>query len=467
METTPTTKPGGRGDNGSSSPTKSGRVSYSPNKSSSSTRVIESLHRQIDELKLELLDTKSRNEELKKKNEIVQKRRDQLVEQLSNAKHDNEVVSSMLDRKERRVADLEEQLQNVSSCADDYKWKFKNLETRCDKLRENESRAVSELERIKIAYDIIVASQKEYRSHYDAQVKELKKKLEEYISDKDTMLQKNISLINKSDATIFRSIKAITLRSREIEERYVKRDQILAESLAKLRNSVSLNTQDIQVILKSSKDLFEEVCHKLNIDKKTLMESYLHDCEDHINPFEEQEEAQSIETSQGGEPLGSERESSRVQKIKEEPIVVKKRGERTVSVETAEERIRKLSKDLNNRIPSSDRVTPLDPHAKTRHRRNGTSPTDDNNAGSSSNSRRSSALFDGVSSNFTVATDVSRKTSSSRNPSSHSRNASNVDNFEELSKKKKRRRRRKKGSKKTDTDGEKEGEEDLSGLESN
>jgi SWI5-dependent HO expression protein 3 len=323
------------------SPTKTVDIGISPRKATSSTRVIESLHRELDELKLEMLNYKNRNAELKKANEIVTRRRDQLVEQLSNSKHENDTVNSLLQRKERRIASLEEQLNEATCSSDDLKFKMKSLETRCSKLQENEALSVAEYERIKIAYDIMVTSQKEYRVYYTSEIKSLKGKLEAYIKEKDTQMQKNITLINKSDATIYRSIKSIKLRSREIEEKYTKRDQELSRNVEQLQKNVDLNTQNTQLLIDTSRKLFDDVAEVMKIGKVALSYTNLSEGEHLVNSYVTDE------------PLENKLEG-------ESKVVVRKgdqrhdeSGVRTVS---AEQRVLSLSKELNSFIPASDRT---------------------------------------------------------------------------------------------------------------
>lgn len=422
------------------SPTKS--VSQlSPVKGTPSTRVIESLHRELDELKSELLNTKNRNEELSKANDIVKKRRDQLVEKVSNLKHENDTIGSLLQRKARRVHDLEERLNEMTCSSDDLKMKVKTLQTRCEKLQENESSSVSEHERIKIAYDIIVAGQKEYRSHYTAQIKRLKDQLESYIKEKDALIQKNISLINKSDATIYRSIKSITLRSNEIEEKYEKRDKELSDRVSEMGAAVKMNSNDTNALLSASKDLFEEIATTLDLDKKSLLETYMAEGETRINPFMDAEESPRLRTAvSSGENV---------------PIIVKKRGVRASRDSTAvttEDRVRTLSRELNNSIPQSDRLASVEPSRSKSARRSRIISKDERLlSGELSADSARSKLFDKVVvSTSTAASDFGSRQSSQSKKEEPAETLDAADCVQESLGKKKRRRRKRNRNKITE-----------------
>lgn len=431
------------------SPTK-GAVD-TPRKGTSSTRVIESLHAKVDELKLELLDVKNRNDELKKGNNIVAKRRDQLVEQLSNAKHENDTVNSLLQRKERRIQTLEEQLGDVTSSAEDLKFKAKTLQARVDMLQTNEATSMMELERMRVAYDIVVSSQKEYRDHYTSEIKQMKQMLETHIKDKEAMFQRNITLVTKSDATIYRSIKSITLRSQELEEKYTKRDELLSQMVNNLSEKVQSNTKDSEFLFQASKDLFAQVAQTLKIDKTELLAQYLADDQSRSNPYDADAEQSRKETQPKQRFIHLHSDS-------QPQIVLKKRGEHSSStIGTPEERVRSLSRQLNNRIPSTDRTAAVGTSQRKRsdstassRRSKVISPSEERVLSEEISSESRYQLFD------EVETATSTTSTSSRHPShtadlNHGSSPEPIDAtiVEDLQGKKKRRRRKRKKGKRS------------------
>lgn len=342
------------------SPTKSQDIRgsvLSPKKTTSSTRVIESLHKEIDELKSEVLKFKSNNEELKKTNELVRKRRDQLMEQLSNSKHENETVNSLLQRKQRRINDLESQLNEITSSNDDLKFKFQSLETRSEKLRQSEASSVSEYERMKIAYETMVTSQKEYREYYSKEIKTLKERLNEFIKNKEEHISRNITLISKSDSTIARSIKSITSKSRALEQLYEDRDLKLKDRVETISASHHDNNNEVSFLLQTSKDLFHEIADKLEIDKEELLKTYLEQDSSRVDPFKEVVETKTKTGPKSHTP-------------QHQSIQVKKRNDRKASnfrstsssastrIPSLQERVSSLDKELNKSIPLKDRITP-------------------------------------------------------------------------------------------------------------
>jgi hypothetical protein len=344
---------------------------------STSSRFIEQLHRENDEIKSENLRLKNSNEELKKSNELVKKRRDQLVEQLSNAIHQNDTVSSLLKRKERRINDLEEQLNNLESVSEDQAFKLRNFENAKKEL----DMSISENARLQASYDAIVTGQQEFREHYTQQVKELKDKLNTLVIEKSEHINKNIMLINKSDTTIFRSLKSITLRSQELEEKYTKKNEQYSKVIDRLKSYSNKQNNEIASLFETSECLLEVIVKETGIDKDKLIENYYKE-----NPLIKR-------------PLVHEDNVANVEKEKHtEKIKITKRHERKSSTqlqhpETLEQRIHSLGKELNSSIPLKDRATRVDLTHNKSHQRNNSSSSH-NQRKSSQSSRRSSRLYD-------------------------------------------------------------------------
>ncbi|KAH3680105.1 hypothetical protein WICMUC_000506 [Wickerhamomyces mucosus] len=400
----------------------------SPKKTSSS-RVIESLHNEIDQLKLENLKLKNSNDELKKANELITNRRNQLLEQLSNSKHENETINSLLQRKQRRINDLEDSLNDVSNKSDDINMKFQSLKTRCDKLMESESHSTAEYERIKIAYETIVSSQREYREFYSNEIKNLKEKLNNYIELKDSQINKNFGLVNKSDATIFRSLKSITLRSQQIEDQTNLKNKLLSDSILKLESDYKLETSKLDCLYKKSQEIFDRVAIHLNIEKEELIDNF-------NKQFDPIDPNIILKSNQ----------------IQPKEIKIKKRNDRKSSTKSqqqnrtisVEERISSLTKELNSVIPASDRVTSL-PTSSSSITGSAEITTEIPTIKRSKSlkvdqSRRSSALFESTPSSSTNTSDVSQNLDSKYN---NNLNITDGDLSNDLKKKRRRRRRRK------------------------
>ncbi|CCH42188.1 hypothetical protein BN7_1732 [Wickerhamomyces ciferrii] len=387
-----------------------------PGTTTSSTRVIEALHKEIDELKSERIKLKSNNDELKKSHDLVKKRRDQIMEQLSNSKHENETVNSLLQRKQRRINDLENQLNETSGSNDDLKFKFQQLEVRCEKIRESEATSVAEFERLKIAYDTIVTSQKEYREYYNKEIKTLKDRLSEFIAKKEEHISKNITLITKSDSTIGRSLKSVNNRSAELEQLYQDRDRKLASKLEKVTNANNKQNRDVSKLIELSKELFHEVAISCQINKEELLNNYLAGDETRTDPFKENVENEEVseqneQTDQQQQPQQQKPAPYRPPSHRKTPsqqINIKKRNERktasrspsnsstnTERNSSVEERVLSLDKELNKSIPLKDRITP---NAGTLNRSKSVKGHQRNNSNTSriptSDSRRSSRYFE-------------------------------------------------------------------------
>ncbi|GME75319.1 unnamed protein product [[Candida] boidinii] len=193
-----------------------------PSKPSGTSRVIESLHQQIDTLTNQVNELNADVTELKQKNSLITRRNETLIEQLSNAKHQTEVSESLLKRKERRVIDLEIQLTDALSNLDTIKFDYDNTKNRMSKLQEKENSTISEYERLQIAYDMVILSQKEYKIQMIQQVNELRSELSSFINNREKKLNENIDLIKKQEPEILSSYKSVVKNSKQLELIYLE-----------------------------------------------------------------------------------------------------------------------------------------------------------------------------------------------------------------------------------------------------
>lgn len=369
-----------------------GNIQSSPSKNSSS-KFIETLHKEIDELKLNNLKLKNANDEQIKKNELISKKRDQLIEQLSNCKHENDIVNALLKRKERRINDLEEQVMSFESNLDDLNFKFKKYES----YKKELDLKVIEMNKLEINYDSLLIGQKQYREHYNKEVEELRNKLKDFIEEKNKVVDKNINLINKSDTHIYRSLKSINLRSIEYEERYKKKNEIYSKIVDRLVRFSNKQHCDIKEV----RNIIEDVALEIGMGKEEF-DRRLKQYQETVREEEENEKMKEKKKKEREEEFQEEQEKSKQQTREESKEQSKEQnkhkhirkelnmentmpkmethkhtdGKDKVEVEIPiQKRIVSLGKELNATIPVTDRdstfkVTPkTTPKKKRRNKK--------------------------------------------------------------------------------------------------
>lgn len=229
-------------------------MTESPVKLKPTSRVIDSLHSQIDELKTELEHVKVSLSEHKKKAAVLALKNELLVDQLANCKHENDMINAVLKRKERRIVDLEEQYNELSSQSDTLKLLAKNLKIRCDNLQESSASAASEHERLKIAYDAMVAAQNEYKRHYQEEIRKLGLQMEAYKANAEQELQELSEKLQSNDKDVDTLIESLTRKRKVMDNMYVSRNKTILEMVTALARAAKMHGEESRVVLNENLD---------------------------------------------------------------------------------------------------------------------------------------------------------------------------------------------------------------------
>lgn len=155
----------------------------------SSTRVIESLHDQIDTLTNTNLQLTIQSNNLLNKLENAQQRESKLLESTSSLKHENDNLGSMLNRKTRKVKELEEELGKIRLEYKSALHEKSQLEEQWEHTNENEKYMEQKMEMIQAQYDGLVDSQKYYKAHYKSQLGELQEEVEKLKNEQINYLE--------------------------------------------------------------------------------------------------------------------------------------------------------------------------------------------------------------------------------------------------------------------------------------
>ncbi|RKP29405.1 hypothetical protein METBISCDRAFT_4587, partial [Metschnikowia bicuspidata] len=228
----------------------------------STSKVIDSLHSQIDELKNELEILKASHNESKKRHTILSSRNDSLVDQLANYKHENEMINALLKRKERRIADLEVEIDLLASESEALKLSVKNYKIRCDNLQESLATSAIELERLKIAYDAIVAAQGEYKRHYLEEIACLTAELANYKEQSAVTLSKFMVRMESNDKDVDVLLDSLASKRKALDCIYVSRNKAVMDYLGQLARAAKLHGEESRSILRDSVDIINVMREK-------------------------------------------------------------------------------------------------------------------------------------------------------------------------------------------------------------
>ena len=244
---------------------------------SSSTKVIDSLHSKIDELTDELTALKQSHQELTKKHSITAKKNDSFVDQLANAKHENDMLSALLKRKERRILDLEDQFNELTSQNESLVLSNKNMKIRCENLQSNSNANIAEFERLKISYDALIASQMEYKNHYQQELNSLQTAFDNYKLENTRRFEELQTSIVSNDKDIDTLLDSLTNKRKAMDNIYVNKNNKVLQLLGNLAHLAKLHGQDtksqveqnvsvIEQLLAKHPDLQEKILEKEKIE---------------------------------------------------------------------------------------------------------------------------------------------------------------------------------------------------------
>lgn len=127
----------------------------------SSTRLIESLHEQVDALTQKNLALTSKTQEHLSQLEAQQQRETKLTENTAMLKHERENLISMLGRKSRKLADLEKELEKLRDRQENLQKERQQLQERRSKLESERTGSQQKIEALRAQHRSIIDSSAE------------------------------------------------------------------------------------------------------------------------------------------------------------------------------------------------------------------------------------------------------------------------------------------------------------------
>lgn len=247
----------------------------------STSKVIDTLHSQIDALQAQLQETTVSLNECRKKNSILSKRNEDMVEQLSNANHQAEIAQSLLKRKERRVADLEEQLTQTASENDNYAFQLESLKSKLNNYDNEKQRLMAENQRLSHSYNTLSSSFTEFKLQTAESISNLKSQIPAFIKNQTSTLEQNLSTIKAAQPEIDSSYNLLLKNSKRLEQLYAYKYEKVNDSLLLLAESTKQHGQSTGIVMQEC----EEILKKLNRNEDVLLKiknqtlGHMSDCE--------------------------------------------------------------------------------------------------------------------------------------------------------------------------------------------
>ncbi|AOA64174.1 Putative mother-specific HO expression [Komagataella phaffii CBS 7435] len=228
----------------------------SPTKSSGTSRVIESLHQQINSYSQSLEESNLELNEYKRKYSAVQKRLDSVTDQLENSKYQQDTVASMLRRKERKIADLEHEFTDAMNRLETAETEIADLKKQLNDVKLKESQERNELERIATAYETISEGQESYRRHYEREINRLRTSFDLFVLDNQRRLQENVDSLGGTNADLGKAFSALRTNTKKVEILTSSKDESIKETLSELASEAKWHETQIMKVLIECEDVF-------------------------------------------------------------------------------------------------------------------------------------------------------------------------------------------------------------------
>lgn len=237
---------------------------------SSSTKVIEALHAQIDSLTKTNLDLTVQSNQLLSRLEISTKLQSSHLESVSTLKHENDNLGLMLSRKERRVRDLEQQLAQLKNSYEEAAVDNKNMRQQLQSSDQRESVLENQFQQLQVQYDALLDGQSRYREKYEQEIQSLKDALEHFKQDNEAYVTKSIQNIVTNNAALQDRVKQYSLKYKNLESLNQERMQELSLDVESM--ATKLNLSKWEQLYEESRKLAIEYAEKANVP---LSESFL------------------------------------------------------------------------------------------------------------------------------------------------------------------------------------------------
>ncbi|CCC67690.1 hypothetical protein NCAS_0A11320 [Naumovozyma castellii] len=163
-----------------------------------STKLIENLHQQIDQLTNTNIQLTLQSQNLLSKLESYQQKEIKLAESQSLLIHEQDNLVSMINRKDRRINDVQTEFQGLQAKYEMIKMENDSNETKAESFDQLKKSKTEEMEKLRLQYDTMLESQLHYRDHYVAELASLSQEIEEFQKSRGKTLKDALSKESKN-----------------------------------------------------------------------------------------------------------------------------------------------------------------------------------------------------------------------------------------------------------------------------
>lgn len=219
----------------------------------STTKVIENLHKQIDELTNTNLKITSQCHHLVGELESSGKTHQKQVETISRLQTENVNLSAILDRKTNRLEQLENSLQEMDTSRSTLEDENRQLKNELETFKAMVQSANDEKTRYQVQYDALADSQQRYKEYYTDEVANLRKSLTELSRVLEAHVETKFKEITVIDSTLDSRLNEYTKKLEKLELEGKENKSKLEIRVDTAINNLGLDNW--QSLLKQSQDL--------------------------------------------------------------------------------------------------------------------------------------------------------------------------------------------------------------------
>ncbi|SMN18000.1 similar to Saccharomyces cerevisiae YBR130C SHE3 Protein that acts as an adaptor between Myo4p and the She2p-mRNA complex [Maudiozyma saulgeensis] len=230
------------------------------NGTSSSSKVIESLHEQIEILSSTNLQLTMQSQGLLTKLENTQNKESKLVETLSGLKNENETLKNLLTRETEHLKELESNLTQLNDSSNALNKENKLLKHKQNHNNVGEASLNDELQMIESQYSSLVESHDMMKRHYDNGIQSLRDELE-------TLKLQNTNALtsyHENENQLVEQLSDFNISTKEYDELYKNNNASIDKSFSEALQSV-INGNDTLQDYSTYKEEMIELGNKMGI----------------------------------------------------------------------------------------------------------------------------------------------------------------------------------------------------------
>ncbi|SCU88272.1 LAMI_0D09450g1_1 [Lachancea mirantina] len=219
----------------------------------SSSKVIETLHAQIDKLSQANLELTMQSSNLLTRLETSNQRQAQQIETISTLKHENENLGSVLGRKERKIKELESQLGRLRVSYEAAVSQNEALQQSLENSDRKGGTLEVQMQQTQAQYDALLDSHKRYRNSYETDISDLRQSLEQYKVDAERHFTLKLEKLTQVNSELQTKLHKYSLQYKELENARQEQLQELSKKVDTLRDQLDLHAWER--LYDESKDL--------------------------------------------------------------------------------------------------------------------------------------------------------------------------------------------------------------------